>query len=401
MRRRRLIRAAQVVDAAGVDARPGVLLLDRRRIVAAGAPEAVGAVDADVEVVDLPGSVVMPGLVNTHVHLDLSAMGPLPFDGDFPAWLARVRDDRPANDAAITSSVRLGVDLARAGGTVAVGDIAGVGSLAAITALGAMGLRGVAFLEVFGLGRRQAAAIEAMRQAVRLFPDAGDLRLGLQPHAPYSCGPEVYTAAAALGRPLATHLAESPEEIEFVAAATGPLAEMIRDFGLWDEAITATGAHPVDHVLDLTGEAPLLAAHVNHVGPAQIERLAAAAVTVAYCPRASAYFGHADHPYRALRAAGVPVALGTDSIVNLDTPDRISVLDEMRLLHRRDGVDPGDLLAMATLVGAAALGVDPDLVTLAPGATAGIIAVDAPEGTGTPLARALAADAAPQWVVES
>ena len=144
------------------------------------------------------------------------------------------------------------------------------------------------------------------------------------------------------------------------------------------------------------------AAHVNYADPAHLAVLQGARVSVAYCPRASVYFGHVEHPYRVMLEAGVNVALGTDGLPCLDTPDRISVLDEMRLLARRGGVTSRALLAMGTVNGAVALGFDPARVTLAPGVeTAGVLAVPIDAGSGDPLDRALHGTSAPEWLASS
>jgi cytosine/adenosine deaminase-related metal-dependent hydrolase len=203
---------------------------------------------------------------------------------------------------------------------------------------------------------------------------------------------------------MATHLAETREELEFVASAAGPLAEMIKRIGAWDDSITANGKHPVDHLADVLRETPCNAAHLNYVDDAHLQQLASWPITVTYCPRASAYFGHphnggAPHRYRDMLELGINVALGTDSVLCLDTPDRLSVLDEMRMLHRRDGVDPITLLRMATINGAVALGFDPTLVSLAPGSTAGLLAVSIDrQSPRDPLRQALLSDLPPRWV---
>lgn len=101
-------------------------------------------------------------------------------------------------------------------------------------------------------------------------------------------------------------------------------------------------------------------------------------------------------------AAGINVALGTDSLLCLDTPDRISVLDEMRLLYQRDAADPLMLLRMATINGAKALGFDPAVVSLQPSKlpSAGLIAIEL-EGSadGDPFSRILRQRNAPHWIV--
>jgi len=101
--------------------------------------------------------------------------------------------------------------------------------------------------------------------------------------------------------------------------------------------------------------------------------------SVAYCPRASDYFGHHGHRYRAMIEAGVNVCLGTDSIICHGT---LSILDEMRHLHHRDHTDPATLLAMATTRGMRGLGLEPRDATLAPGASPGLIAIRYDGGPG-------------------
>ena len=198
------------------------------------------------------------------------------------------------------------------------------------------------------------------------------MRMGLQPHSPYTCGLSVYAAAAQLaahcGVPVSTHLAETLEEIEFVRHGTGPLNEFLRRIG-WEEPFVPLHLHPVD----ARWRERWVMRHLNDIEEHHL-RLAAWRTTVGYCPRASAYFGHplerhAPYRHRVMLAAGINVALGTDSILCLDTPDRLSVLDEMRLAER-DGTEAHTLLAMGTVNGAAALGLDPRDFTLAPGAVA-------------------------------
>ncbi|MHC4128678.1 MAG: amidohydrolase family protein [Planctomycetota bacterium] len=341
----------------------------------------------------------MPALVNAHCHLDLTDVGPLTFDGDFVGWIDQVRRRRPAEGEAVAAAVRRGIGLCRAGGTAIVGDIAGAGSLEPCRELAAAAMAGVSFLEVIGIGRGEAPALEALAGMPAPGRPAGALRLGISPHAPYSCGPAVYRAAAGLGLPMATHLAETPQELQFVDAAEGPLADFLRNLGLWDDRIAAHHVHPVDHLAEVLAARPVLAAHLNYIEQRHLSLLAAWNATVAYCPRSSAYFGHPPHRYRTMLDAGVNVALGTDGFMCLDTPDRISVLDEMRLLYRRDGTDPVTLLRMATVGGAKGLGFDPGPVTLEPGPTIGLIAAPFdPGSTWDPLRQVLTRDDPPRWI---
>ena len=398
-----LIRAAAIADGSGVYAAPGAVLVEGARIIASGSPQEVGEV-AGARVIDEPRAVITPGLVNVHAHLDLSNVGPQPYEGRFVDWIKMVQRNRAADDAGIRAAVEKGVALSRAGGTAIIGAVAGVRSLAAVEALRNSGLVGVSFLEFFGIGERQEAAIDQMTQILEDVEPYGAIRLGLQPHAPYSCGPDAYQWAASAGYLLMTHLAETLEEVRFVRNGDGPFADMLKSFGIWDESIAGAGLHPVEYVKGLIGDQHCIFAHLNYIEAEHLPLLRYRS-TVAYCPRASAYFGHPHggfppHQYGAIMEfGGINVALGTDSLICLDTPDRISVLDEMRLLYLRDATDPRMLLRMATVNGAMALAHDSELVTLEPGRTIGLLAIDFDEQGGTdPLSAALRNNRPPRWI---
>lgn len=401
---RTLIAAAMIADGAQNSAAPGAILLENSTIIASGSPESIGEV-LDAQRIDLPRKLVIPALVNAHAHLDLTHIGPIPSTGSFAEWISRLQSQRASDDAGIEASVRRGVELSIAGGTALIADIAGVGSIVPIRTLRDSPLGGVSFLEVFGNGTRQSHCIEMMRQVTdNIDQDAGSVTLGLQPHSPYSCGIEVYEAARSSGLPLSTHLAETLEEIQFIMSGDGPLIDLLRQFGAWDASIEGAGQHPIDHLESILSKTPCLAAHLNYIDDRHLALLAAWPLGVAYCPRAGAYFGHPHHDhhphrYRDMLASGINVALGTDSMLCLDTPDRISVLDEMRLLHRRDNADPRLLLQMGTTNGAIALGVEPSRFTLDPGPVAGLIALDInPDNSLDPLRQILDGDAPPEWL---
>ncbi len=421
--------ALAAVDAAGFEVAPASLLVERLegrgiRLLAAGTPEQTRGHPAwgHARVVSLPRSVLIPGLVNAHTHLDLTHIGPRPFEasGGLVGWVGMIGQQRHVASDAIAASVRRGIELSLAGGTVAVGDIAGAPlgrpSLAPFRALAESRLAGVSFLEFFGIGNRLAASMEGLGGVLDSFPSEGDrVRLGLQPHAPNTIDLALYRYAAEeavrRGLPLCTHLAETPEEREFVARGTGPQRVMLERLGIWDESIlehVGKGLHPVEHLAGVLGAAPFLVAHVNDCDDAAIRTLARTGTSVAYCPRASAYFGaerhFGPHRYREMLSAGINVALGTDSIVNLPAGAAgsagMSILDEMRFLHRRDGTDARLLLAMGTVNGARALGLEAGAFTFgAGGELAGLVSVEV-EGSADSYGRAILESDAPARLLD-
>lgn len=385
-----------LVEITRTEARPGHTLL------AIGSP---GEIDAHPgassgERRDLSGHVLLPGLVNAHTHLDLTHIGPRVREGDGFAEFAKVvAEGRRTDEPGVREAVRRGVELSLEAGTVAVedivGPIAGELSLAGLEELAASPMLGVSLLEFFGIGSGEQAWRDKLDRTLEGFEQSGGpVRLGLQPHAPYSTSPPMYLHAVELshrlGLPLSTHLAEHRDEAEFVATCSGPMRDFLDRLGIYDESVprhVGRGRHPIEHlasVLEAAQETehPFLCAHVNDAPDEWIGVLAHTGASVVYCPHASAYFlaerDFGPHRYRAMLDAGVNVCLGTDSIINLPTDEcgrAMSVLEESRLLHRRDGTDPRTLIRMATVNGARALGLDPDLFRLTPGPLAGLVGV--------------------------
>ena len=404
---RKLIRAAAVIDARGIEAAPGAVLLEGRRVIAAGSPSDIGTHEEAV-VIEEPSAVILPAMVNAHCHLDLSRLEPRPFPGRFESWREGIAATRAAQEreGVLRADCDLGIELSLAGGVAFVGDIAGAGKLEPLEALRSGPLGGVSFIEFFGLGTRQQDAIARMGALLGSVPDHDrGVGLGVSPHAPYSCGAELYEAAMDTGLPLATHLAESLEEEQVLRSEDGPFRELADNLGAWNEGVVMPGVHPVDALAECMDRRSIMLVHLNYIEDDHVDLLVRSGACVAYCPRASDYFGHPhggrpDHQYGRMFQAGLTVALGTDSRTCLDTPDRIGVLDEMRHLFVRDGADPAMLLEMATRHGARALGLDESLVTFEPGPVGGVLAVDLMGRPGPdPLQSVLAQRNAPRWII--
>ncbi|MBC8201572.1 MAG: amidohydrolase family protein [Planctomycetes bacterium] len=379
-----LLHSEVIADYRGIIASPGAVLLDGDTIVAVGAPEEIGHLE-DVPITQING-MTTPSFVNAHSHLDLSGVGTVPCKDSFANWLIEiVRPIRQERDS-ISKYVQKGVALSLAGGCRIVGDIAG-SQLAAQTARDSE-LLPVSFVELIGFGKGVESAISTLHA----IPD----QFEASPHAPYTCSQEVFAACFDSGKKVATHVAESLPELEFIAHHRGELYDYLVKLDAWDEQMRPWECHPVDAILQIANGKPFLAAHLNYIEDRHLELIGQSNMSVVYCPRASAYFGHANHRWKEMIDAGITVALGTDSLLCLDTPERLSVLDEMRLLYARDAANPNELMKMATVYGTKALGLDCSLVTLSTGKTAGLLSF---EGIAS-LDSLLSSETAPKWILQ-
>jgi cytosine/adenosine deaminase-related metal-dependent hydrolase len=190
---------------------------------------------------------------------------------------------------------------------------------------------------------------------------AGNVRIGISPHAPYSVEPQGYWRALEVAKqkklPLATHLAESLEEAEFLSRHSGSLMKVWDFVGGFDDAVPRSEGGPIRFAesLGILDYATVLA-HVNYCDDEELKILASGKASVVYNPRTHAYFAHPPHRWREMEAAGINVAVGTDSVASSGD---LNLVEELRLMHRiAPQVEPQRLWKMATMKGAMALGVE-------------------------------------------
>lgn len=305
--------------------------------------------------VDLGEAVLMPGLVNAHTHLALSGLASArPRAVGFGPWIETMaRRASKLDAAALAAGYDRGVRESIAYGVTTVGDI--VPPQAIASARGSA-LAGIRFLEVLGFDRRA----DEMRLPVLL---PGD---GLAPHAPYSTSADLYRGAATLARAMAMrlslHVAESPEEVEFVRTGGGPLASLLAARGRLPRAYRAPGTTTIAYLEKLGVFAgPTLAVHATFATAVDLDRLRRARATIVPCPRSNRALTGESRALLPLLRAGQLVALGTDSLASAPT---LSILDELRDARRHEPAIATDtLLDLATRGGAAALGVDGGAIT--------------------------------------
>jgi cytosine/adenosine deaminase-related metal-dependent hydrolase len=344
-------------------------------MVAEGRITAVGASAELGEGERFEEAAIIPGFVNAHSHLEYAIYAGFGDGlGDFSDWITLhiERKGRIGWDDSIAIA-ELGAADCLGSGITTVGDCSFSG--AAAFACDRLGLRAIVYLEVFGTQPEDVLARHSrlFSRAEAAFSDR--VRPGVSPHAPYTVSAESYEACASLGLPMATHLSESPSEVEYVSTGRGAWADYS------DILVEPQGTSGARLLADrgLLGS-HLVAAHCTWVDAEEIALLAASRTGVAHCPRSNAWLGCGIAPLTDFIAAGVHVGVGTDSPASTPSFDffdelRTAVLAARARERRPDVLSATAALELGTLGGAQALGLDDEAGSLTPGKKADLAVV--------------------------
>jgi cytosine/adenosine deaminase-related metal-dependent hydrolase len=331
--------------------------------------------------VDTGHSLLTPGLVNAHTHLELSSLSNAQLKsasiGDWILQLgATVRAHRESRANSIELAVREGVRQCLRFGVTVVGDISQqMTQTRAI--LNRSPIRVVSFGEALGLGAIRDRFSALLDSASDRTHESERLTIGISPHAPYTVDragfEECVHRAQALEMPIATHLAEHPEEEQFLRNLTGMLRDVWERSGSWGGDVPTFEGSPVAfaHAVGLLQRRALLA-HANYCDTRDLAILARGNASVVWCPRTHQYFGHPTHRFREMLSMGINVAIGTDSCAS--SHDLNLLADAQLVLERDAGVDARTLWEMMTLRAAHALGLESDYGSIEPGKRADFVA---------------------------
>lgn len=376
-----LLRARILMPLSGPLIENGAVRISGNRIVEVGkACEVV--LEAGEEVVDLGESVLFPGLINAHCHLDYSALKyAISPTSSFTDWVVRLNSiKRQLSSEDIVRSISRGFREAMSFGTTTICSMVAFPEL--MLSLPEPPIRTWWFYEMIDVRHRNASE-EVVQGALSFFEKqpGGLVQFGLNPHAPYTASLLLYRLARACARGnggmlLTTHVSESREESEMFCSGSGSLHRFLESLGrpmhdcgfdtpfgwLW-----RNGAIGPEWIL----------AHLNTLEASDFTLLDALEKAelphVVHCPASHAYFQHPPFPFTRLAGIGVNVCLGTDSLASCHS---LSLLGEVRRFQSaQPGLSPEELLGLVTLAPARALQQTGRLGCIAPGAWADLVAM--------------------------
>ena len=367
---------------------------------------------------DFGKAAILPGFVNCHSHLELTAMrGALDsVEHDFRSWLLKVQELRSGmSDTDIQNAAIAGAREGAAAGVTCFADIGRMGS-AGLNALKTVGLRGIVYQETEFSPDERTADDDFLKLASKyekLCEGETELvRMGISPHATYTVSSRLFELIAQysiLNRvPLSIHAAEAEDEMNLLTSGEGFFNEVYEKFGFeWH----SPHCSPIEYLerLGVLSARPLLA-HCVLVSDDDLRRIASNGAAIAHCPKSNAKFGHGFAPFEKFLDGGIRVGLGSDSVASNNVCD---LLEESRfaVFAARNRIDNTDArrrkrdsheacikflsaekaLETVTLGGAKALGLDDQIGSLEPGKQADIAVVSLEHQAQSPVNDAYAA----------
>ena len=372
-----LLTADVVVPISSEPIRNGAVVVDRGRIADMGTLGEIEAAHPGLQKIRKPNSIILPGFINAHTHLELSwTKGKIRGFEDFTGWLERLITLKSGgvDENLVEDSMRMGIREVIGSGVTTVGEISSL-DFGGKEMLKNSGMRIIAFLELFDRVSKRLSSLE--------FRSEGLYEERPFPHAPYSCGPELLDAVFACARASAIavgiHLGESPDEVSFLKNLPNEFERKIFPL-IKKKTFKRPGAETPTRYIDgfLRGEdVRLSAVHMVQVAAEDMEIIQRADIGVILCPRSNLFL-NVGKPNLRQMCGYERVGLGTDG---LSSNSDLDFFEEIRFLNDimvEQGIPQSACQAVyfATLGGAKALFIEEETGSLEVGKSADIICVD-------------------------
>ncbi len=334
---------------------------------------------SDLINVDCGDVMLLPGLINSHSHLDYTFFaGKIPATTDFVSWIKSIIELKKS-EVEYENSWLSGATMLKKSGVTSVADIESV-PLLLPRIFESTPLRMISFIEVIGLTQNWDNDVLNLISKLHSY-NLKNKRIGISPHTLYSTTPPVLKTTLKLAReyalPVSIHLAESQEEYLMFKNRSGLLYDWLKEKGR-DMDDCGFGSPVKTFFNNYSPQHNVLVAHANYLDDDDITILQNNEANVVHCPSSFEYFGHKMFRFDDLVKSNVNVCLGTDSLASAKVDERknvdLDMFNEMRLFSKRL-INPEAIVKMATVNGAKSLGCEGKCGSLNPDAFADLICI--------------------------
>ena len=420
-----IIRARTVVTMDGAPIENGAVAVSGDRIADVGKFNEIKRRNPG-EIVELGEQALLPGLINTHCHLDYTCLrGKIRPQKSFADWIRAINTEKAKlSPKDYLASINDGFAEAKRFGTTTIANLTAFPGL--IPEISAP-IRTWWFAELIDVRApdRASETVDLATESLgRARPEPvlseveGGAPWGLAPHALFTASKDLFRRCEEVARRknilLTTHLAESREEMEMFRDASGPLYEFLREIGrdvsdcgdqtplghflgILRDSSTSLGPARNDKKASTDGHKWIIA-HLNELADRDFELLEKSNIKlhIVHSPRSHDYFGHSRFSFERLRGLGFNVCLGTDSLASNES---LSLFAEMRAFQKEfPSVSPEEILQMTTKNPARALRQENALGRIHPGFRADLIAVPSSQG-GDSFGEVVAFDGEIDWIM--
>lgn len=385
----KIIAADRVLPISADALENGAIAVDGDKIAAVGSFVELSRRFPDAPREYLADSVIIPGFVNCHAHLELTAMRGFLDDveEDFFKWLMKLtvtRAEKLSAEDLQFAALWGALEGARAGITC-FGDI-GRDGRAGLEALKTNGLRGIVFQETefSPFNEKAAEDFQKLEEKFRALQAAETslVKAGISPHSPYTVSRRLFQKIAAYASEndieISIHAAESQMEEDLMLYGTGAMAEFSRNRGVDLDFPRKTSVEYLAEIGVLDAK-PLLA-HCVKVSEHEIELIGKSDSSIAHCPKSNAKFGHEIAPFEKFLDSRLRVGFGSDSVASNNLCDLLEESRFAALLARtrkdkKRNIPAREILETATLGGAKAMRLENEIGSLEAGKQADLAVI--------------------------
>ena len=314
-----------------------------------------------------PNSILLPSFVNAHCHLELSPLKwRLTPTGSLTSWVKElVKARETVGPEEWVPAVKEAVNELVEGGALVVGDVGNTGLIPSIMMdEGELWpLSGIHFIEIIQpeMPSDDDPKFKLIKEEEPLFERPSPMAITVSAHAVHTVHASILTLIKETvkedGLPFTLHVAESPEEMEFLIKGNGPMLELLLHRGRDISKLSIPNKGPVEFLdeLGLLDQKSLLV-HCVQLGSNELDIVKERGASICLCPRSNTFLGVGDAPLKKMVDLGINCAIGTDSLAS---NDKLDLFAEMTALKRIAPAIPSKtILKMATLWGARALGLE-------------------------------------------
>ena len=371
----------------------GAVMVSGNQIADVGSFEEIDATGARIN--DHGEAVLMPGLVNVHTHLELSAfreLGKIRDHEGFIDWVRKLLDIRfEMEPETIGKSYEEALEEISSFGTVAIGDIGN--DFNYFARLENFQGAAIYFFEVLGFAAQSLAEALGGHEDVKRLVESGAVDTDEKPsfqlgaHAVYSTSPQVIYQVKKWNsqncRRMTIHVAENRDEVEFLMTGKGSCRELLEERGQWNKSWKIPECSPVKYLKELgVLDEFTICVHLVFIDEKDLSVLSECGVPVAICPRSNLFLTGKLPPVEKFVEYGLTCGIGTDSLASSSD---LNLFSDMQVLINELGLDPKLVLEMSTLGGAKVLGIEDKFGSLEKGKVSSIIKIPVRADSGDEL----------------